>query len=1090
MKYLQRIFSVLLIASMLVGFLATGSILAGSPRSVNQQTDPASKFEPLVLDQLRSGNADFFVLMSAQADLSGAADLQTKQAKGEYVFKTVVDTANRTQADLKAYLDQQGVEYTSYYVANTILVKAGSLALANEIAARTDVAQILANKTYKLDDPPADPKASNTPVGIESNISFVNAPQVWALGITGQGTVLAGNDTGLDWDHPALIRQYRGCLNPPECTEIDHNYNWWDATGTSPLVPIDNNDHGTHTSGTMVGDDGGANQIGMAPGARLVHCKNMDAGGGGVEDWFLTCFQWDLAPWDLNHNNPNPDLAPDAVNNSWGFWGGNNPIFRDAIDALQAAGTAVEVSAGNEGPGCSTLRSPGDYQEVLTTGSIDHIGHEFPGIITVSYWSTSRGPSDLDGNYFPDIMAPGNGIRSSVDGGGYEGGWGGTSMAGPHATALVALIWSANPALHGQVAETMNIIRETAGPLTGQTGSNCGGDYEFGPNNDWGSGTIDALAAVQAAISMGGAGQLDGTVTDLETGDPIEGVNVLASHEAGFKWSDTTDPTGYYTMTVAEGTYTVTVSKYGYLTQDALGIEVVSGTLTTQDFAMVAAPTHTVSGHVYDAVSGAPLQATVGFTDAPVDPVTTGPDGFYSLTVAEGLWHIKAQADSHTPKTELVDVHSDVTLNILLDPLPCILLVDDDGDGPDQRAAYTSALDDLGYGYNVWDLGGGQGNPTADDLLGYRHVIWYTGFPFGDTFNAANEAAVKSYLDEGGNFFLSSQDYLFDFGITPFGSDYLHIASFSSDVNQTQVTGANVFAGLGPYTLVYPFTNYSDVVNPDAQAQLAFSGNQGNAAISFDGANFKTIFFGYPFEALPDLQARSDVMKAAVTHFGGCEPPINILLSTADPDKEGSPGTEVTYTYTVTNDSNFDQDVSLSVESIWPTEAPTSTGVILAHESTTIPVVVSIPMVVGQDIFVLTAQGSVGGFAQATGTTKSVVTPGVKLVAPAGQTGKPLDVLTYEFEVTNTGSFTDSFTISASGVWSFTLPITDTGPLAPEASKAFNVLVTVPEGAGEGDTDVTSVTATSTIDPLVADTKEVTSTAKLIFNSFLPITFR
>ena len=377
--------------------------------------------------------------MSEQADLSYADQLKTKEEKGAYVFQTLVDTADRTQADLRAYLDKQGVDYTSFYIVNTILVKSGSLDLAMAIADRKDVSLISANHTYQLDDPIIDQKALNEPNGIEPNISFVNADDVWALGITGQGMVVAGNDTGLDETHPAIKARYRGCVDPPNCTIYDNNYNWWDATGTYPTDPWDGFGHGTHTTGTMMGDDGGANQIGMAPGAQTIHCKNMTDGGSGNDNTFLTCFEWDLAPWDLSHNNPNPDLAPDAINNSWGYWGGGQNQFRTAINNLQAAGVLVEVSAGNEGSSCSSLRSPGDYQEVLTTGSVNHAS-TYPGTIT---GFSSRGPSSLDGNYFPDIMAPGENIRSSVPGGGYEGGWSGTSMAGPHATGLIALMWSA-----------------------------------------------------------------------------------------------------------------------------------------------------------------------------------------------------------------------------------------------------------------------------------------------------------------------------------------------------------------------------------------------------------------------------------------------------------------------------------------------------------------------------------------------------------------------------------------------------------------------------------------------------------------------
>ena len=99
-------------------------------------------------------------------------------------------------------------------------------------------------------------------------------------------------------------------------------------------------------------------------------------------------------------------------------------------------------------------------------------------------------------------MAPGENIRSSVPGSGYEGGWSGTSMAGPHVTGLIGLLWSANPTLHGLVEQTYELIRKTAVPLTGQAGSGCGGDYVTGPNNDWGAGTIDALAAVERRSPM------------------------------------------------------------------------------------------------------------------------------------------------------------------------------------------------------------------------------------------------------------------------------------------------------------------------------------------------------------------------------------------------------------------------------------------------------------------------------------------------------------------------------------------------------------------------------------------------------------
>ena len=211
------------------------------------------------------------------------------------------------------------------------------------------------------------------------------------------------------WQHPALRGHYRGWNG----TSADHNYNWWDAVhadlsgdganpctpgGFIPLpasgsnIPCDDAGHGTHTVGIGVGDDGAGSQIGVAPGAKTIHCKSFTNSGGSSEAYVLTCFQWFLAPWDLNHNNPNPAKAPNAINNSWGWENGNYPAFVSAINSLQAAGILVEASAGNYGPACQTLGSPGDYDNILTTGSVDHTGYAFPGVIS-SF--SSRGPSEV-----------------------------------------------------------------------------------------------------------------------------------------------------------------------------------------------------------------------------------------------------------------------------------------------------------------------------------------------------------------------------------------------------------------------------------------------------------------------------------------------------------------------------------------------------------------------------------------------------------------------------------------------------------------------------------------------------------------------
>ena len=601
------------------------------------------KIDPVVLSEIQSqGATDFFIWMAAQADVSAAKQLTTKLEKGEFVFERLRLFAEQSQKDLRAFLDSQKVDYQPFYIANTILVKAVDQNLLLDIAARPDVAAILPNRSYQLQEPfIIDPDPPET-LGVEPNITFIKATDVWAMGINGEGTVMAGGDTGLQWDHPAIKEHYRGW----DGMNVDHNYNWWDATGTYPMIPGDGHGHGTHITGTMVGDDGGANQIGVAPGAKTIHCKNMTDWGSGDDGTFITCFQWILAPWDLNGQNPDPDMAPDSMNNSWGYWGGGVPQFETIISNLHAAGILVEVSAGNEGPYCGSLRSPGDYEQVLTTGSVNHASGVLPG--TLTDWS-SRGPSSLyPDDFFPDIMAPGENIRSSLPGNTYAS-WSGTSMAGPHAAALIGLMWSANPALAGFVDETIQMIKDTAVPLTGVGGSGCGGDYVTGPNNDWGNGTIDALAAVNAAIDFGGTGTLQGTVTEAGSGDPIVGVKIMAV--GPYNRSTTTNPLGEYSLLSPAGTYDVTASKYGYISQTVTSVEILEGQTYTLDFTLELADFYNVSGVVTDTNTGWPLYARIDITGYPYSPVWTNPQtGEYSLDLAGGFeytFHVNAWVDGY-----------------------------------------------------------------------------------------------------------------------------------------------------------------------------------------------------------------------------------------------------------------------------------------------------------------------------------------------------------------------------------------------------------------------------------------------------------
>ncbi len=499
---------------LLCGFLlvVSGSTSANATFKEDQWLN---KVDPWVIETSTSGFTEFIVMLKEQAELSGAASFRTKAEKGAYVFHKLTEVANRTQPAVIDTLnrlseDSQGkISYRSYWVINAIWVRGDANAI-NVLAKRADVAKLYANPSVHLEDPislqlsaqPADPQA------IEWNISKINAPLVWEEGYTGQGIVIGGQDTGYDWDHPALINQYRGWDGTSEV----HDYHWHDAIhendphtpsgnpcGFDSPVPCDDSNHGTHTMGIMVGDDGNGHQIGVAPGARWIGCRNMEQ-EWGTPDTYTECYQWFIAPTDLNGENPRPDLAPDVINNSWRCpfeEGCTEPdILKTVVEAVRAAGILTVHAAGNNGPTCSSVNTPAAiYDASFSVGNTDRND--------VIYMNSSRGPVNVDGSnrLKPDISAPGTNIVSSVPSDGSENNYyslTGTSMAAPHVAGAAALLLSARPNFIGQVDAIETRLQDTAIPRT--TSEICGeipGSQV--PNNTYGWGRVDAWNAINVS---------------------------------------------------------------------------------------------------------------------------------------------------------------------------------------------------------------------------------------------------------------------------------------------------------------------------------------------------------------------------------------------------------------------------------------------------------------------------------------------------------------------------------------------------------------------------------------------------------------
>jgi len=478
-----------------------------------------SKIAPEIRAALDRGeSADVLLVFKEKADLHGAKTLKTKAEKARFVFATLQETAERTQQNALKILNENGTSVNTLFLVNALAVEKADAALLRKLSELPEIEAISADPWVEFSGPVEIPQttgASSDRNGVEWGVAKIQAPEVWAMGYTGQGITVGGADTGYDWTHPAIQGKYRGWTG--DAATSQHNYNWHDAIhdfsplnndtlgnpGTNPCglnvtQPCDDGSHGTHTMGTMTGSDGD-NLIGVAPDAKWVGCRNMERGWGKPSS-YIECFQWFLAPTDLGGLNPDPAKAPHVVNNSWYCAVEEgctdltvNALLNDAVSNLKSSGVVVVVSNGNSGPGCSSANTPPPYfEESFSIGATRSDN-------SISSFS-SRGPVTIDGSnrMKPNVSAPGEDVRSSTSGGNYAN-YSGTSMAGPHVVGLVALLLSANPALAGHVDDIEDIVEQTA--IYYADTLDCGASIGTArPNHAFGWGRVDALGAVQAAL--------------------------------------------------------------------------------------------------------------------------------------------------------------------------------------------------------------------------------------------------------------------------------------------------------------------------------------------------------------------------------------------------------------------------------------------------------------------------------------------------------------------------------------------------------------------------------------------------------------
>jgi subtilisin family serine protease len=412
-----------------------------------------------------SSTIEALVVLRQQAALSSDAGT-SHSARVSKVVRELHRVADASQKRLLDVLLQRRslhlvTEVVPLWILDGVIVTARP-AVLRELAKRSDVLEIRPSTAVAAPAPPNQTATFLAPAA--QDLAVVNARQVWDLGYRGQGVVVANMDTGVDASHPDLAGSWRGGTN-----------SWYDPNGEHRTIPTDVNGHGTWTMGTMVGGSAGGTPIGVAPGAKWIAAKIFSDGGTATTSRIHQAFQWLLDP----DGNPGTADAPNVVNNSWVMSApGCNREFELDLQRLRAAGILPVFAAGNGGPSPSTGYSPADNPDAFPVGSASNLD-------VIDDFS-SRGPG-CAGSIYPDLTAPGDDIKTT-ERYGYYAIESGTSMAAPHVAGALALLLSAFPNLS---ADRQAAALESSAVDLGRAG----------PDNDFGFGRLDALAAFYRVAS-------------------------------------------------------------------------------------------------------------------------------------------------------------------------------------------------------------------------------------------------------------------------------------------------------------------------------------------------------------------------------------------------------------------------------------------------------------------------------------------------------------------------------------------------------------------------------------------------------------
>ena len=268
--------------------------------------------------------------------------------------------------------------------------------------------------------------------------------RIHGKGIEGEGVVVAVLDSGIT-RHP----------------DFDNRIIYFKDFIHGRPYPYDDEGHGTHVTGIICGSGKMSNNLmkGVAPKAQIVSLKVLNEKGMGKEEHVIEGLRWII--------DNGREYGIRVVNISLGTLGNNekeNKRLLDEVELLWDLGYTVVAAAGNNGPGPSSISTPGDCKKIITVGADnDNLKMIVNGKVTYNY--SGRGPTKQC-ILKPDIVAPANGIFSCCNL--WEKRYfyvakSGTSMATPIVTGGVCLMLSKNSCLTN--VQCKKILKETADDL-------------------------------------------------------------------------------------------------------------------------------------------------------------------------------------------------------------------------------------------------------------------------------------------------------------------------------------------------------------------------------------------------------------------------------------------------------------------------------------------------------------------------------------------------------------------------------------------------------------------------------------------------